>query len=155
MHSVEIYEKFCNNYGLPHNRVDGAITEENFKRIKTELTKAHHAINQKNAEEVFSLVAKKFGFESKEAFISPNEAGAVAGRTRNKKAKLARDVSAYLLTTAYNIRPCHLAGSFGRHRSIISGAVSRVEDFRDDPKIDAVVTELEDEIDSLKLENSR
>lgn len=57
---------------------------------------------------------------------------------------MARQLSQYLAHTSGQVPIARLARIYRRHMSTITFAVSKVEDLRDDPEFDALVTTLEE-----------
>ena len=63
---------------------------------------------------------------------------------RGPRVAFARQVAMYLMHVVYGIRMSDVATAFGRHPSTVAHACHRMEDLRDDPRLDCHLTQLED-----------
>lgn len=57
---------------------------------------------------------------------------------------IARQLSQYLAHTSGSVSIANLSRLFRRHMTTITFAISKIEDLRDDPEFDALVTTLEE-----------
>jgi chromosomal replication initiation ATPase DnaA len=58
---------------------------------------------------------------------------------------IARQISQYLAHTSGQVSITHLSRLYRRHMSSVTHAISKIEDLRDDPDFDALITTLEHE----------
>lgn len=68
---------------------------------------------------------------------------------REHRVARARQVTMYLSHVALGMSLARIAAAMGRDRSTIAHGCHRIEDFRDDPQIDAWLDELEDRLRSV------
>lgn len=66
-----------------------------------------------------------------------------AGTRRDAETAFARQVAMYLTHITYGLTLDEVANAFGRDRSTASHACHRIEDLRDDPRLDERLTRLE------------
>lgn len=83
---------------------------------------------------VTSLVAMTTGISTRE-INAPTRARAKAAR--------ARQIAMYLAHVTYAWPMARVAAAFGRDRTTASHACHRIEDLRDDPAFDALITAME------------
>lgn len=77
------------------------------------------------------------------AFDTSPEAMARASRSEPAVVR-ARQAAMYLTHVAFDLSLSQVAAAFGRDRTTVSAACARVEDWREDPLVDARLSALED-----------
>lgn len=77
------------------------------------------------------------------AFDTSTEEMARASR-REPVAVRARQAAMYLTHVAFDLSVSQVAAAFGRDRTTVAAACARVEEWRDDPAVDARLSALED-----------
>jgi len=91
-------------------------------------------IRQRQADLARQMVALAFG-------VPPREL--CAATRRRAPVAFARQVAMYLTHVAYSMPLAHVGAAFGRDRTTASHACRLVEDRRDDPRLDDLLTALE------------
>lgn len=74
---------------------------------------------------------------------------------RGARVAEARQVAMYLVHVAFQIPVPVMAHAFGRDRTTISHGIRRIEDRRDDPDFDALVSRLEALCSAIRLDPAR
>ena len=91
-------------------------------------------IQQQQADLALRMVALAFGVPTRELCATTRRRAPVA---------FARQVAMYLTHIAYSMPLAHVGAAFGRDRTTASHACRLVEDRRDDPCLDSLLTALE------------
>ncbi|MFP3944238.1 MAG: helix-turn-helix domain-containing protein [Alphaproteobacteria bacterium] len=91
-------------------------------------------IRQQQAELARQMVALAFGIPAGEL---------TAATRRRAPVAFARQVAMYLTHVAWSMPLVHVGAAFGRDRTTASHACRLVEDRRDDPRLDGLLTALE------------
>lgn len=73
----------------------------------------------------------------------------LSSRHRDHRIARARQVAMYLSHVALGMSLARIATALDRDRSTVAHACHRIEDFRDDPSIDAWLDELEEQVRSV------
>lgn len=89
------------------------------------------------------------------AYVLRLEREAMAGKTRGTATHArARQIAMYLCNVCFEMSLARIALAFNRDRSTVAHACHTVEDWRDDPEADAMITTMERALENLRLEDN-
>ncbi len=104
------------------------------RRLNPRQERTLSQVQQQQADLVRQMVALTFGIPAGELCAATRRRAPVA---------FARQVAMYLTHVAYSMPLAHVGAAFGRDRTTASHACRLVEDRRDDPGLDSLLTALE------------